>query len=192
VGAWIIAGLGNPGPVYAETRHNVGFMVVEKLAERWAIALERRNSVVRCGRGIVNGKAVVLAQPQLYMNRSGEALAQLPIGSDSSMIVVSDDLDIPADQVRIRPRGGSGGHRGLASIIERFGGNFTRVRVGIGRPVAGDPAEYVLAPLGPDELVVLRDQVERASDAIECIMEHGTDRAMSEFNGRPPSGAAER
>jgi PTH1 family peptidyl-tRNA hydrolase len=165
-------------------------MVVDKLAERWAIALERRNSPVRCGRGVLNGTAVMLAQPQLYMNRSGDALAQLSIGSDLSLIVVSDDLDIAADQIRVRPRGGSGGHRGLASIVERFGENFTRVRVGIGRPVAGDPAEYVLAPLGPDELVVLRHQVERASDAIECIVKHGTDRAMSEFNGRLPSGAA--
>jgi PTH1 family peptidyl-tRNA hydrolase len=128
---------------------------------------------------------VLLAEPQTFMNRSGEALAQHPLEVDDVLVVVYDDIDLPVGQVRIRPRGGAGGHRGVASIIERFGSEFARVRVGVGRPPEGCDAEtYVLAPLRPAELGAVRAAVERASDALECVIGHGVAVAMSRFNGR--------
>ncbi len=182
---WVIVGLGNPGAEHAHTRHNVGFMVVETVAQRWSIALHDASPALRVGRGRVAGQPVLLAEPQTFMNRSGEALAQYPREADDGLIVVYDDIDLVAGQLRIRPRGGSGGHRGVASIIEHFGPEFARVRVGIGRPpLGGGAADHVLAPLLPAERIALRADVERASDAVECLMREGTDAAMNRFNTR--------
>ena len=127
-----------------------------------------------------------LAEPQTFMNRSGEALAR---GSSASpmthLLVVHDDLDLPSGQIRVRRRGGSGGHRGVASIVAHLGPEFARVRVGIGRPPDGrDAAEHVLEPLSAAELIAMRADVERASDAVECVVTDGPDAAMSRFNGR--------
>ena len=178
-------GLGNPGPRYARSRHNVGFTVVENLAARWYIVLESDRSGVRSGEGVIAGVQARLAQPQLYMNRSGEALAELdgPWTVDD-LIVVHDDIDLPAGRLRVRQNGGSGGHRGLASVADRWGNSFHRVRIGVGRPPAGvDPADYVLLPLTALERHVLRTAVERASDAVECLIAAGIEEAMNRFNG---------
>ena len=182
---WVIVGLGNPGAQYVQTRHNVGFMVVETVARRWSIALHDAGPALRVGRGRVAGQPVLLAEPQTFMNRSGETLAQYPREADDSLMVVHDDIDLTAGQLRIRARGSSGGHRGVASIIEHFGPDFARVRVGIGRPpLAGDAADHVLGPLSPAERSALRADVERASDAVECLVREGTDAAMNRFNTR--------
>jgi PTH1 family peptidyl-tRNA hydrolase len=182
---WVIVGLGNPGAEYAQTRHNVGFMVVETIARRWDIAWRRAGTALRVGQGHVAGQPVLLAEPHTYMNRSGEALAQYPRGGDDALVVVYDDLDLPDGRIRVRQRGGSAGHRGVASILEHFGDEFARVRVGVGRPPEGDDAsDYVLAPLSSAELRAVRAAVERAGDAVECIVSHGPQVAMDRFNMR--------
>lgn len=182
---WVIVGLGNPGAEYAQTRHNVGFMVVETIARRWSIALEWCGTELRLGRGAIAGQPVLLAEPQTYMNCSGEALAHCPRGADDQLVVIFDDLDLPSGTVRVRNRGGSAGHRGVASILAHVGEEFARVRVGIGRPPEGhDVADYVLTPLTAGELAALRGDVERASDAVECVVNEGTQTAMNRFNIR--------
>jgi peptidyl-tRNA hydrolase, PTH1 family len=182
---WAVVGLGNPGAEYARSRHNVGFMVVKMLAERWRVPL-KDGATLRYGHGSVSGRSTLLVQPQTFMNRSGEVILALGLSPDDIMVIVYDDLDLPVGQLRIRPRGGSGGHRGVASIVERCGGEFVRVRVGIGRPPADiDPAEHVLAPLSEPEWSTLRDSAARASDAVECILAEGPAAAMNRFNVRP-------
>jgi PTH1 family peptidyl-tRNA hydrolase len=183
---WVIVGLGNPGVEYAQTRHNVGFMVVETLAHRAGIALRSCGAELRLGRARVGDQAVLLVEPQTFMNRSGEALARCPMDAEDALLVVYDDLDLPSGQIRVRLRGGSAGHRGMESIVQRIGPEFARVRVGIGRPPAVvDAADHVLAPLAGAELTALRADVERASDAVECVVRDGVQTAMNRFNMRP-------
>lgn len=182
---WVIVGLGNPGVEYAQTRHNAGFLVVDTLVRRWGIALHSAGDALRVGRGCVGGQAVMVVEPQTFMNCSGTALAQLPREVDDALVVVYDDLDLPAGQLRIRRRGGSGGHRGVASIVEQVGPAIARVRVGIGRPPHGaDAAAYVLAPLSAADLIALRAGAERAGDAVEYLISDGVEAAMSRFNVR--------
>jgi PTH1 family peptidyl-tRNA hydrolase len=182
---WIILGLGNPGPDYACTRHNAGFMVVDILARRWRITLQPATAAVHMGRGAMNGHPILLAEPQTFMNRSGGALAELPHDVDDRLLVLYDDLDLPAGQLRVRPRGGSGGHLGVASIAEQVGPAFARVRVGIGRPPHDvDTATYVLAPLSETEREAMCAAAERAADAVETVVADGVEAAMSRFNGR--------
>ncbi len=181
---WIIAGLGNPGPTYARTRHNAGFMVLDAIARRWRVEWHEQRALHVASK-TVGDKSVLLVKPQLYMNRSGAAVAQLPSDADAAMTVVYDDLDLPVGHVRVRCRGGSGGHLGLASIIEHFGPEVTRVRVGIGRPPIGsDPADYVLAELSPAETDALQPALDRAGEAVECILTVGAAAAMNRFNTR--------
>src|SRR5512134_968233 len=168
---WVIVGLGNPGADYAHTRHNAGFMVVETIARRWSIALRDDGAALRLGFGRVAGQSVLLAEPRMFMNLSGEALAHCQRQADDPLLVVYDDLDLPPGQIRVRRRGGSGGHRGVASIVAHHGDEFVRVRVGVGRPPAGrDAAGHVLAPLSAAELAAMRADIERASDAVECVV----------------------
>jgi len=189
---WIIAGLGNPGTPYANTRHNVGFMVLDLLARRWQSEWREIDPAVRLARARVNDELVMLVQPQQFMNRSGDTVAQIDDAANAKLAVVYDDLDLALGQIRVRVRGGSGGHRGLASMIEHFGGELTRVRVGIGRPALGiDPAEYVLEPVAPADAEVLRSAIDRAGDAIECIISAGPTAAMNRFNARLESDLQE-
>jgi peptidyl-tRNA hydrolase, PTH1 family len=186
---WVIVGLGNPGADYAHTRHNAGFMVVETIARRWSIALRDDGVALRIGHGRVAGQSVLLMEPRMFMNLSGEAIAQCQRKPDDPLLVVYDDLDLPPGQIRVRRRGGSGGHRGVASIVAHHGAEFARVRVGIGRPLERrDAAEHVLAPLSAAQLVAMRTDVERAADAVECVIVHGPHVAMSRFNGPPLPG----
>jgi peptidyl-tRNA hydrolase, PTH1 family len=182
---WVIVGLGNPGVEYAQTRHNAGFLVVDTLARRWGIPRRGAGAALRVGRGCIGGHPVMVVEPQTFMNCSGTALAQLPREADDALVVVHDDLDLPAGQLRVRRRGGSGGHHGVASIVEQVGPAFARVRVGIDRPPEGaDAAAYVLAPLSAADLAALRAGVERAGDAVESLIIDGVEAAMSRFNVR--------
>lgn len=183
--AHIVVGLGNPGREYVTSRHNVGFMVVERLAARWCIALVPAPGML-VGRGRIRGIQTVLAKPQTFMNRSGEALAALvgPPGS-TTMMVVHDDIDLPARRLRIRQDGGAGGHRGVDSIIEHIGPDFDRMKIGVGRPTAGtSAADYVLAPMTAAELRAWDSVIERAADASEVWLAQGVERAMSRYNTR--------
>jgi peptidyl-tRNA hydrolase, PTH1 family len=191
-----IVGLGNPGSRYATTRHNVGFDVVAELARRWRLSLQPTRCDNRVAQGAIDGEQILLVEPQLYMNLSGAALSRLrPPLTAGELIVAHDELDLGCGRVRIKRGGGAGGHRGIASIIEHYGAEFVRVRVGVGRPSVGeDPAEYVLSPFADGERETIDAAVARAADAVDCILRHGLEVAMNRFNARdnsaPPVVAA--
>jgi PTH1 family peptidyl-tRNA hydrolase len=190
----IVVGLGNPGSEYAGNRHNVGFWTVNRLARKHGIELDA-SSQASVGRGEIGGRTVVLAKPRTFVNRSGEAVWNLvkryEIDDASELLVVFDELDLPVGKVRLRPKGGHGGYKGLQSIIEAVRSDqFPRLRIGIGRPVVnGEPsrdpeivAGYVLSDPPPDERELLDQAVERAVQAIETAIADGVERAMSRYN----------
>ena len=184
----IIVGLGNPGKEYAQTPHNVGFCVVDLLAERWGSPLRRslrfRSDVAQA---TLDGGTVLLQKPRTYMNRSGVAvgaLARYRKVAPEEIIVVVDDADLDFGRLRIRVGGGSGGHRGLGSILEHLpGGGFVRVRLGIGRSGGDDLVRHVLRPFGESERNALGTVLARAADAVGCVLADGASEAMNRFNG---------
>ncbi len=185
---YLLVGLGNPGREYRDNRHNIGFMVVDELSAQFGISLTRVQSRSLVGIGIREEKRVILAKPQTYMNLSGQAVTGLTrfykILPDC-LLVIHDDMDLPFGTLRIRPSGGSGGQKGLASIIEQLGTDgFPRMRLGIGRPPRGmDPAEYVLQPFSQSEQKMLPIFLGNAVEAVETYLDHGLEIAMSRFNG---------
>jgi PTH1 family peptidyl-tRNA hydrolase len=191
----LIVGLGNPGPRYARTRHNVGFRVVERFAERHAIALSQTRFSSRFGRGRADAIDVGLLQPQEFMNRSGaavaEALRMLPVeDAASDLLVVFDDLDLPFAQLRLRPSGGAGGHRGMEDVIRCLGEGFARLRFGIGRPPPGspiDPVAWVLQEFSAEEEAALRGAVDAAAHAVLAWARDGVQAAMNAVNRRAPA-----
>jgi PTH1 family peptidyl-tRNA hydrolase len=183
----VIVGLGNPGPPYERTRHNAGFLLVRELAAAHAIRLgqERHGAIV--GDGRLGARRCLLALPQTYMNRSGEAVRRLLSFTDldpASLVVVHDDMDLPLGRLRLRRGGGAGGHRGIASIIEHLGSpDFTRLKIGVGRPPAGVPAEgYVLQEFAAAERDPLRDALARGVSALEVYLDRGLEAAMNACN----------
>lgn len=188
----LVVGLGNPGRRYRGTRHNVGFRVVELLARRWGVSF-REEGRVEVAQARVAGQAVLLAKPLIYMNLSGEAVAELVrrrgIATDQ-VLVVYDDMDLPAGTLRVRARGRAGGHRGMASVLEALGTlEVPRVRVGIGRP-GGDAVDHVLSRFSPEEEPVVAEAVERAAEAVETALAEGIERAMERFNRRTAPASA--
>jgi PTH1 family peptidyl-tRNA hydrolase len=190
----LIVGLGNPGPEYAWTPHNLGFLVVDQLAEAGRIRVERPEAKAYIGRGQLAGQQVLLAKPQTFMNVSGLAVREL-FGrfecDPAEMIVIYDDVALPWGYIRIRERGSAGGHKGLKSLISALGTDeFVRVRLGVEpeHPV-GDLAAYVLSPMSRDELEIAAEMVEQAAEAVQVILAEGVQRAMNRFNRRvPPAG----
>jgi peptidyl-tRNA hydrolase, PTH1 family len=184
----LIVGLGNPGKRYERTRHNVGFLVIDWIAAQNKIAIEKKHCGAVLGEGVLEGKKVLLVKPQMYMNRSGEPVADLAreygLGSES-VVVINDDLDLPFGRIRIRPSGSPGGHRGLLSITESLSGApFERVRIGIGRPPEGmDATQYVLDQFNEIESEQLTNVVQRAASSVSCLVRDGIDRAMAMYNG---------
>jgi len=185
----VITGLGNPGESYRLTRHNVGFRVVDLLADRWRLTGQGR---VKDGAGLLEvlrpepiGK-VLLVKPLRYMNRSGgplrAAVRQTDVDVESDLLVVADDIDLPLGRIRLRRSGSAGGHNGLRDIISTFGtSEFNRLRVGVGR--AGDAVDHVLASFKPDERELADEMVALGADAAERWMSDGIDEAMNVFNG---------
>jgi PTH1 family peptidyl-tRNA hydrolase len=185
----LVAGLGNPGAEYEYTRHNAGFKTVDLLGERMRITYWKSQCGARVGVGRLDDKDVVLAQPQSFMNTSGGPVGKLcrEYGIEPDrLIVVHDELDIPAGDVRVKIGGGAGGHNGLKSIIANLGSNaFTRVRVGIGRPPGRmDPADYVLKQLRGTDLEEFEDTVNAAANAVEDILALGAVRARDKVNAK--------
>jgi len=187
----LIIGLGNPGRIYAVTRHNVGAMVVEQAAARWAIALKDRGRACQ-GRGHVDGVEVALARPLAWMNESGPVVADLVQDwgvALSDLLVIHDDLDLPVGRLRIKREGGAGGHNGIRSIqtaLDRS--DFCRVKLGVGRPAPGqETADYVLSPFGPNEKPFIQETVERAVAALEYWIRDGVEAAMNRFNAAASS-----
>jgi len=186
---FLIVGLGNPGEEYEQTRHNVGFHVVDELAKRWRADSETRKfkSLLReCSFG--DFAKVLLLKPMTYMNLSGEAVGEVvrfyKIEKSENLLVVSDDLDLPLGKLRLRLSGSSGGHNGLKSIIAHVGGpEFPRLRVGIGRSGHGS-RDHVLGPFSKSERPVYDETMNRACDHVEDILKLGFKRAMDEINRR--------
>ncbi|MBI4489234.1 MAG: aminoacyl-tRNA hydrolase [Deltaproteobacteria bacterium] len=183
----VVLGLGNPGKKYDRTRHNLGFLVVDRLASENRIAIKKRRHGSLIGDWETNGEKVLLVKPQTYMNHSGEAVRSLfgyfPV-SVKDLVVIHDDLDLPFGRIRIRQKGGAGGHRGIISILQALGDQgFLRVRVGVGRPPLGrDPTDYVLEPFSPEEEALLDGIVSRAAEAVETLLQKGPHQAMERFN----------
>jgi PTH1 family peptidyl-tRNA hydrolase len=186
---YLIAGLGNPGERYAATRHNVGFMVVEKLAARCGVVLKKSGYQAKYGVGRCEGQEVLLLQPQTFMNLSGASVASAAksLGvSSGDLVVVHDEIDLPFGVVRVKVGGGHGGHNGLRHINSALNDNaYVRVRVGVGRPPhGGDVADYVLRAFAAGEKKHLDEVLMYAAEVVEALLQHGDQFAMCEYNGR--------
>jgi peptidyl-tRNA hydrolase, PTH1 family len=185
---YLIVGLGNPGKQYENTRHNVGYRVIHELARRHGFDSTKTERRALTADGLIREKRVLLAQPLTYMNLSGEAVRGLLDFykiTQERIIVIHDDLDIPLGTLRLRKTGGAGGQKGIRSIIQHLGTqDFSRVRVGIGRPPGRmDPSAYVLQPFRGDDEVTAKIVIDRAADAVECWLTDGIELAMTRYNG---------
>ncbi|MCK4622196.1 MAG: aminoacyl-tRNA hydrolase [Desulfuromonadales bacterium] len=182
----LLVGLGNPGDRYAGTRHNAGFLVASRVAERHRISLKKKGYQGIYGVGRVAGEETTILLPQTFMNRSGSSVnaASRSLGvAPGDLIVIHDDLDLPMGRIRVRPEGGHGGHNGLRDIIAVFGRrDFVRLKVGIGRPERGDVTSYVLGRFHAGEQKLLPQLLDLAADAAEVILTDGVSAAMNKFN----------
>jgi len=185
---YLLIGLGNPGREYRDNRHNIGFMLIDRLAVRLdARGMKLQSKAIVIG-ALYEGRKLILAKPQTYMNLSGGAVQgllhfyKIP---PESLIVAHDDLDLPLGTIRIRPGGGAGGQRGMASTIERLGTqDFPRLRLGIGRPPGRmDAAAYVLQDFSRADLLIVSETLDRAADAVLTFVTDGLDKAMNKYNG---------
>ena len=188
---YLIVGLGNPGREYRETRHNIGFMVVDKFAESHAIKLGKVQSKAIIGSGGFGENKIILAKPQTFMNLSGQAvvsLARFYKVQHDHIVIIHDDVDLPFASLRMRPGGGSAGQKGVASIIQLLGTqDFPRLRMGIGRPPGQmDAAAYVLQAFSRSEIEFLPPLMEKAVNAINCFLTDGLESAMNRFNPSVP------
>ncbi len=185
---YLLVGLGNPGREYRETRHNVGFMVIDRISKSSGIPIGKVQAKALIGMGQVEGSRLIIAKPQTFMNLSGQAVSGLmrfykvPV---AHLLVAHDDLDLPFGTLRLRPDGGSAGQKGMASIIQQLGSQeFARLRVGIGRPPGQmDPSAYVLQTFARDELITLDVLLDHTLAAVKLFIRQGIQAAMNNFNG---------
>ena len=186
---FIIVGLGNPGLKYEGTRHNVGFDVIDKIAEEYHIAVDTRKHRALIGRGVIDGFRVILAKPQTFMNLSGESIRELvdyyKVDEETDLIVIYDDISLDVGQLRIRKKGSAGGHNGIKNIISHLGTQeFPRIKVGVGdKPKKMDLADYVLSRFSKEDRAVMEDAFREAAGAVEMMIIQGADAAMNQFNG---------
>lgn len=184
---WLVIGLGNPGPRYENTRHNLGFMAIDELARRIGARVDRTECDALIGRGRIGESLVELAKPQTFMNLSGNAVRCLTAKDSrmtSGLIVISDDLALPLGKLRIRPKGSHGGQNGLRSIIERLGSDeFIRIRIGMApeHPV-NDASNFVLGSFAKGEMETVAESIVDAADAVEKLVIDGIEAAMAKFN----------
>lgn len=183
----LIFGLGNPGPEYRESRHNLGYGVVENLSQKHKIELNSYFHQALMGKGCIGKEVVILAKPLTFVNAAGDSLYQIKQSyrlNCEDIILISDDVDLDLGKLRIGSKGGNGGHKGLRSVIRSLETNLIpRLRIGIGRPNAQvDLKEYVLDKFNVSEKKVIEAAIERASEAIETIISQGIDKAMSQYN----------
>lgn len=182
---WLVVGLGNPGSKYARTRHNIGFMVLDALAGNLGLTFKEKTDYRMCD-GSMENERIIFMEPLTFMNRSGTAVKKVsgryPVPPER-IIVVHDDLDLPAGRLKIRKRGSSGGHKGIDSIIEHLGTrDFIRVKIGIGRDPLVPAEVFVLSKFRRDEAPLIKDAIQRAAEAIACIVSEGPDQAMNKHN----------
>lgn len=185
---YIIVGLGNPGNDYKNTRHNIGFDVIDVIADKENIQVTEKKHKALIGKGVIAGHKVILAKPQTYMNLSGESVRSIldfyKADETNELIVISDDISLMPGQIRIRKRGSAGGHNGLKNIILHLGhDSFERIRMGIGqKPEGYDLADYVLGHFDKTERDIMDDAAKEAAAAIEMILTKGVDTAMNHYN----------
>ncbi len=184
----LIVGLGNPGKEHRYNRHNAGFLAVDRLAAGCGITLTRVQNRAIVGDGRCEGRRVILVKPQTYMNRSGDAvgpLARYYKTPAEAILVIYDDIDLPPGTIRLREKGGAGGHNGMRSLIQHLGQDFPRLRLGVGRPAGRMPASaYVLQDFGRDEQQLLEIMLGEATAAIRTFLREGIDLAMTRHNGQ--------
>ena len=187
---YVIAGLGNPERKYFQTRHNIGFQTIDALSDKYNIELTETKFKAAYGKGRIGEHKVILLKPLTYMNLSGEAIRPIcdyfKIDSKNELIVISDDVELDAGKIRVRPKGSAGGHNGLKSIIAHLDhSEFSRVRVGVGKkPKEYDLADWVLGHFEGEDKKAIEDGVAMAVEAIVEIMDNGVDSAMNKFNGK--------
>ena len=193
---FIIAGLGNPGLTYEGTRHNVGFDVIDAIADEYNISVDYRKNRALIGKGIIEGQKVILAKPQTYMNLSGESIRGLAdyykIDEEAELIVIYDVVSLEVGQLRIRKKGSAGGHNGIKSIISHLGTDvFLRIKVGVGeKPKKYDLADYVLGHFSKEESQQMEEGYHRAVKAVEMMVSGEIEAAMNEFNRKAKKDAA--
>lgn len=188
----VIVGLGNPGREYKGTRHNIGFAVMDCLAEKYNIAIDEKKHKALIGKGVIEGEKVILVKPQTYMNLSGESLRAVldyyKIDETEELLVIYDDISLPVGALRIRPKGSAGGHNGIKNIIAHLGGEeFWRIKVGVGeKPSRMDLKDYVLGHFTKEETEILEDSSKRCMEAIVMLLAGDRDAAMNRFNRKAP------
>lgn len=184
---WIIAGLGNPGNKYDQTRHNAGFLVIDEIAKRVRVRY-KKDIDSETAEGFMDHEKVMLIKPLTFMNLSGSAISRVvryhKLGIDR-LIVIHDDLDLMPGKLKIKLGGGAGGHKGIISVIDHIGQDFIRIKVGIGKPERGSKEGYVLGRFAPEERGLISTAVVRAADAVQEIIRNGCPRAMTMFNAEP-------
>lgn len=185
---FIIVGLGNPTNEYAGTRHNVGFDVIDQIADKYNISVTERKHRAFCGKGIIGGQKVILVKPQTYMNLSGESVRSVldfyKVDVETELLVIFDDVSLDVGQLRIRKKGSAGGHNGIKNIIQHLGTNvFHRIKVGVGeKPKDYDLVDYVLGHFSKVEKEQMEEGYKRAVNAVEMMLQGEVDAAMNEFN----------
>ena len=185
---FIIVGLGNPTKEYEGTRHNVGFDVIDAIADKYNISVTEREKRAFCGKGVIEGQKVILVKPQTYMNLSGESVRGFidyyKVDIETELLVIFDDISLDVGQLRIRKKGSAGGHNGIKNIIQHLGGNvFQRIKVGVGeKPKDYDLADYVLGHFSKAEREVMQDGYKSAIEAVEMIVRGDIDSAMNTFS----------
>lgn len=187
---FLIVGLGNPTKQYEKTRHNIGFDVMDAIADKYNISITEKKHKALCGKGMIEGMKVVLAKPQTFMNLSGESVAELinyyKIDPEAELIVVFDDISLEPGNIRIRKKGSAGGHNGIKNIIAMTGTqNFKRIKVGVGeKPKGWDLADYVLGRFSDEDRKKVNDAIEDAIGAVSMILRGETDQAMNCYNAK--------
>ncbi len=186
---FLIAGLGNPGTEYAATRHNIGFDMVTYLGDQYHIPLRSRENKAIVGKGVIGGQKVMLAQPQTFMNLSGEsirALLDYYKTDREKLVIIYDDISLPVGQVRVRPKGSAGGHNGIKNIIQHLGTEeFARIRIGVGaKPEGGDLVKHVLGRFSREEEDMIRDVFALAEEALLAMLNEDVAAAMNRVNGK--------
>ena len=187
---FLIAGLGNPEKRYEGTRHNIGFDVVDALADRYHIPLKDKKYKAVCGSGVIGGMKVILAKPQTYMNLSGESIAEIvnfyKLDPEEEMLVIFDDISLAPGNIRIRKKGSAGGHNGVKSIIACTGTqNFMRIKVGVGeKPKDWDLADYVLGRFDKEDRALVENAIGDAIAAAELMVQGDVDKAMNDYNSK--------
>lgn len=193
---FVIAGLGNPGKKYENTRHNMGFLVVDRIAEKNGIKINKIKHRALVGDGIISGQKVLLVKPQTYMNLSGESLREIAAYYDvalKDMLVIYDDFDLEAGTLRIRKKGSSGSHNGMKSVIYQLQSeNFPRIRIGIGKSGGQDWKDFVIGKVSRRDRELIESAVDRAADAVACILEKGIDIAMNQYNVKAISSGKDK